>query len=162
MGSHSLEQQPRSPTSPGLPASPAQFRVGSPPRREQTPVGNAGNASRPLAFRQLAEQQKQAAVSNSELNLSAPPGWSSVGSPRLQTTEVYTRDRHFLAIGSAALHSPRVYTPYMPVAPPTPVTPHLTTRSERRQREKEERAIRGAITEEEQVQDEKDMWGDAY
>ncbi|PIA95064.1 hypothetical protein CB0940_08974 [Cercospora beticola] len=162
MSSFSREQQPRSPTSPGLPSSPAQFRVGSPPRRGQTPVGNVGNADRPLAFRQLAEQHKQAAVSNSELNLSAPPGWSSVGSPRLQTTEVYTRERHFLVIGSAALHSPRVYTPYMPIAPPTPVTPHLTTRLERRQREKEDRTIRGAITEEEQVQDEKDMWGDAY
>ena len=152
-------QPPLTPASPGLPASPAQSRVGSPPRGN----GSAGDISRPLAFRQLAEQHKQAAISSQQLSPGGPPaGWSSVGSPRLQTTELYTQDRQLLAIGSAALHSPRIYTPYMPIAPPTPVTPHLTTRAERRQREKEEKTIRGAITEEEQVKDESDMWDDAY
>lgn len=54
------------------------------------------------------------------------------------------------------------YSPYMPYTPLTPVTPHLPSRAERKQREKEERKLKGAITEEEQVADEKDLWSSGY
>ncbi|KXT00432.1 hypothetical protein AC578_1926 [Pseudocercospora eumusae] len=65
------------------------------------------------------------------------------------------------APGTAGPKTP--YSPYMREAMLTPImTPHLTTRAERKQREKEEKTIRGAITEEDQVVDDKDMWDDAY
>lgn len=54
------------------------------------------------------------------------------------------------------------YSPYMPYTPLTPVTPHLPSRAERKQREKEERKLKGAIMEEDQVADEKDLWSSGY
>lgn len=63
------------------------------------------------------------------------------------------------ALFSAGLASP--YSPsYMGNVPMTPVTPHLTTRRER-QEEKRERGRR-APTEQDIVEDEETMWGDAY
>ena len=54
------------------------------------------------------------------------------------------------------------YSPYMPFTPLTPVTPRLTTRAERKQRQKEENRIRGAITEEDAVVEEKELWSSGY
>lgn len=53
------------------------------------------------------------------------------------------------------------YSPYMPFTPLTPMTPsRLVTREERRKREKEEG--RRVVTVEDAVEEEGDMWGDAY
>lgn len=52
------------------------------------------------------------------------------------------------------------YSPYMPYTPMTPATPHMTTRAERREQERQRG--RFAATEEDIVEDERDMWGDAY
>ncbi|KAL9123980.1 MAG: hypothetical protein Q9217_006646 [Psora testacea] len=53
------------------------------------------------------------------------------------------------------------YSPYMPKTPLTPMTPsRLVTREERRRREKEEG--RRVPTIEDAVEEEADMWGDAY
>ena len=53
------------------------------------------------------------------------------------------------------------YSPYMPYTPLTPMTPsRLVTREERKRREKEEG--RRVATMEDAVEEEPDMWGDAY
>ena len=53
------------------------------------------------------------------------------------------------------------YSPYMPFTPLTPMTPsRLVTREERKRREKEEG--RRVATIDDAVQEEPDMWGDAY
>ena len=53
------------------------------------------------------------------------------------------------------------YSPYMPFTPLTPMTPsRLVTREERKRREKEEG--RRVVTVEDAVEEESDMWGEAY
>lgn len=52
------------------------------------------------------------------------------------------------------------YSPYMPFTPLTPITPRLLTRQERKRKEKEEG--RRVATVEDRVEEEADMWGDAY
>ena len=53
------------------------------------------------------------------------------------------------------------YSPYMPFTPLTPMTPsRLVTRAERKQKAKEEG--RRVLTQEDRVEEEGDMWGDAY
>ena len=53
------------------------------------------------------------------------------------------------------------YSPYMPFTPLTPMTPsRLVTRQERKRKEKEEG--RRVATREDAVEEEADMWGDAY
>lgn len=51
------------------------------------------------------------------------------------------------------------YSPYMPFTPLTPVTPRLLSRAERKHKYKEERANRRAITEEDIVADDEELWG---
>lgn len=53
------------------------------------------------------------------------------------------------------------YSPYMPFTPLTPMTPsRLVTRAERKQKAREEG--RRVLTQEDRVEEEGDMWGDAY
>ncbi|KAL8678126.1 MAG: hypothetical protein Q9186_005497 [Xanthomendoza sp. 1 TL-2023] len=53
------------------------------------------------------------------------------------------------------------YSPYMPFTPLTPMTPsRLVTREERKQKEREEG--RRVITVEDRVEEESEVWGDAY
>jgi len=53
------------------------------------------------------------------------------------------------------------YSPYMPFTPLTPMTPsRLVTREERKRRGKEEG--RRVATIDDAVEEETDMWGDAY
>ena len=53
------------------------------------------------------------------------------------------------------------YSPYMPFTPLTPMTPsRLVTRAERKQKAKEDG--RRVLTQEDRVEEEGDMWGDAY
>ncbi|GIZ44759.1 hypothetical protein CKM354_000794900 [Cercospora kikuchii] len=165
-------QTPRSPASPGLPSSPAQFRVGSPPRRGNTP---ASNVDRPLALRQFAEQQKQ--MQQSQVSLASPTArqfplspagaWNTrpvypggLLSPAIQQTVLQTRNAQEGPTTAGGTRMP--YSPYFPGQMVTPVSARFTTRAERKQKEKEEKAIRGAITEEDQVPDEEDLWRDGY
>ncbi|KAM3416257.1 hypothetical protein BST61_g7863 [Cercospora zeina] len=166
-------QPPQSPASPGLPSSPAQFKGASSPRRENTAVGNV---SRPLALRQFNEQQKQDAMQQSQLNLASPTAnlfpmspaapWNTrpaqfgaLQSPAIQTTVLSAPGN--LRLGPQTAQD-RPYSPFFPGVYTTPVSPHFTTRAERKQKEKENKATRGAITEEDQVPDEKDLWRDGY
>jgi hypothetical protein len=105
----------------------------------------------------MAEQQRE---QGGQLSPTAG-GWSGLGSPRLQRTDLQFNPKdHFLALTSAGIP---VYSPYQQVAVlKTPMTPHFTTRAERKQKEKEEKTIRGAVTEEDQVPDDKDMWDGGY
>lgn len=172
-GLSSESQPPLSPSSPGLPSSPAQFRVGSPPRRG--PAAPAGNIDRPLALRQFNEQQKQ--MQQSTVSLASPTtarhfplspvgAWNTRAggllSPPIQQTVLHTKgmDRGLTTPGGTLEQLP--YSPYFPNQLVTPVTPHFTTRAERKQKEKEEKSTRGAITEEDQVKDDKDLWRDGY
>ncbi|EMC98496.1 hypothetical protein BAUCODRAFT_32542 [Baudoinia panamericana UAMH 10762] len=133
-------------------------------------AASASDPSRPLPFRALnllQEQQRAAAAAAYPLSpmswqhqhapgqlqvpMSAGPGQTQFVSPR--------RDRFAPGIRTG-MATP--YSPYMPYTPVTPITPHLTTRVERRQREREERRGRGAITEEEAVVDEGELWSSGY
>ncbi|CZT24127.1 uncharacterized protein RCC_09844 [Ramularia collo-cygni] len=74
-----------------------------------------------------------------------------------KTTVLESKGRSFPLTAGAT-----PYSAYFPGQMIEPATPHLTTRAERLQKQKEEKAVRGAITEEDQVQDESEMWRDAY
>lgn len=128
-----------------------------------TPQNKAvASTNRPLPLRQLAAQQQRQQTDPSAAYPLSPMTWNQ-GYP-LSAGPVKTT---FLETGMNKLGGPRTglatpYSPYMPYTPLTPVTPHLTSRAERRQRQKEERKVHGAITEEEQVADEKDLWASGY
>lgn len=68
------------------------------------------------------------------------------------------RDR----LGGPKTGVPTPYSAYMPFTPVTPVTPHLTSRAERKQRQKEDKKARRAITEDDAVAEEDDLWSYAY
>lgn len=120
--------------------------------------------------REYAQQQRQLA-SQSAFPLS-PGHWNSTTTPTsatgfgylsagpVKTTFVDAR-RDRLG-GGLRTGQATPYSPYMPYTPLTPVTPHLTSRAERKQREKEERKIKGAIMEEDQVADDKELWSSGY
>ncbi|GAB7327509.1 hypothetical protein MBLNU13_g11378t1 [Cladosporium sp. NU13] len=118
-------------------------RLYQPPPAAPSPPRTTG-LSAPLPFRQI-----------DSLHAPAPA----------KTTFLEAKPRnHFL---SAAMGTPRTglatpYSPYMPFTPLTPVTPRLATRGERKQRMREERAIRGAIVEEDAVKEEGELWGSGY
>jgi len=143
-----------------LPPSPA---LPNSPRKQQSA---ATGTNRPLPLRQLAVQQNQQNQYQRDAYTAAHPltpmAWNQ-GYP-LSSGPVKTT---FLEAKRDKLLAPRTgmatpYSPYMPFTPITPITPHLTTRAERRQRAKEERKVHGAITEEDQVADEKDLWSSGY
>lgn len=79
----------------------------------------------------------------------------------IKTTFVES-SRDKLGVGTPMTGMATPYSAYMPFTPITPVAAHLSTRAERRQRERDERTIHGAITEEDQVADDKELWDDAY
>lgn len=74
-----------------------------------------------------------------------------------KTTVLESKGRSFPLTAGAT-----PYSAYFPGQMIEPVTPHFTTRAERLQKQKEEKALRGAMNEEEQVKDESEMWRDAY
>ncbi|TLD11956.1 hypothetical protein E2P81_ATG10205 [Venturia nashicola] len=117
-------------------------RIYPPPPAAPSPPRQTG-LSAPLPFRQMGNHDKAPA----------------------KTTFLETRPRNqFL---SAAMGTPRTglatpYSPYMPFTPLTPVTPRLASKAERKQRLREERAIRGAVVEEDAVKEEGEIWGDGY
>lgn len=119
---------------------------------------SAANASASSATNQLPFRQLHWNTPDSPMYPYKGQGPFSAGPTKTTFVEV-RRDR----LGGAPLTGLATpYSAYMPFTPLTPVTPHLTTRAERKQREREHRAFRGAITEEEQVKDDKDLWDSGY
>lgn len=74
-----------------------------------------------------------------------------------KTTVLESKGRSFPLTAGAT-----PYSAYFPGQMIEPVTPHFTTKAERLQKQKEEKALRGAITEEDKVVEESEMWRDAY
>ena len=128
-------------------------------RRQQPPKPTLTINSRPLPLRQLTAQQQAAYTAAHPLSpltqhinqpFSAGPGQTQFVSPR--------RD----GFGGPRTGMATPYSPYMPFTPLMPVTPRLMTRAQRKQRQKDERRVQGAITEEDAVADEKDLWSSGY
>lgn len=117
-----------------------------PPPPPKAPAASTTNA---LPFRQYAHSPHY------------PFGSGPISAGPTKTTFVESR-RDRLVAGTPRTGMATPYSPYMPFTPLTPVTPHLTSRAERRQREREERTIKGAITEEDAVVDEAEMWSSGY
>jgi len=130
---------------------------------ETRQLATAARGNRPLPLRQMAmqysQEQRDAYAGDHPLS---PLTWNQgypVSAGPVKTTFLEPR-RDWLAGPRTGLATP--YSPYMPFTPVTPVTPHLTTRAERKQRAKEERKVHGAITEEDAVADDKDLWASGY
>jgi hypothetical protein len=135
----------------------------------------ASSTNNPLPFREMnrqyaAEQARQAAAFplspghwNSQQNpLASPgtPGFNYITSAGpVKTTFLDARkDR----LGGIRTGQATPYSPYMPFTPLTPVTPRLSSRAERKQHEKEQRKARGALTAEDAVVEEDEMWSSGY
>jgi hypothetical protein len=156
-------------------ANPAQLVTDAASTRPDPTKSSTATGPGTLPFREMnrqyAQQQQQ---QNSQAAFPLSPGhWNAGTTPNsaggmgyltsagpVKTTFLDARrDR---AGGGIRTGQATPYSPYMPFTPLTPVTPRLTTRAERKQREKEARRARGAITEEEKVADEKDLWSSGY
>lgn len=122
------------------------LRYDSVQKQSASPIASVNNQ---LPFRQMHNQ-------NAYQQLAVP-----VSAGPIKTTFVESkRDRLLAGTPKTGLATP--YSAYMPFTPVTPITPHLSTRAERRQRRREERTIQGAITEEDQVVDDKELWDYGY
>lgn len=153
--------QPRDPPNPYPQRGPAeQLRISTnttnfsqPLRPTSPPSKSAVSVNKVLPFRQYQDSA----------TLSPYPS-SNQGShtaDSIKTTFVEHRpDR--LAVGAPRTGAKTPYSAYMPFTPLTPVTPHLASRAERKQRQRENRALQGAITEEDQVVNQSDMWDSGY
>ena len=122
------------------PAPLALRTPGNAPPSQQLPLRSA-----PLPFRNL---------NSSRYNPDRPPS-------TIKATVVESRapTQHLGAPRTGVPMTP--YSPYMPFTPLTPMTPsRLVTKQERKRREKEEG--RRVATVEDAVEEEGDMWGDAY
>ena len=100
-----------------------------------------------LPFRAMSHEQQQQPT-------------DALRSPGLNTKTTYVERRRDLFNNAPRTGAATPYTPYMPFTPVTPVTPHLTSRAERKQKQKEKG--RKAVSEEDQVQEEGEMWGSGY
>lgn len=146
------------------PPQPPQLQTSfSPPRpsfspREKQAGASAASLNDTLPFRQY---QSSAASSSSAAPYQPYAGLAPASAGPIKTTFVESR-RDRLAAGTPRTGMATPYSAYMPTVPVTPVTPYLTSRAERKQRAKESRALRGAITEEDRVVDDDEMWGDGY
>ena len=131
--------------------------TGTTPQNKQPMAASVNNT---LPFRQLQQQSSQ------QQGLGAyplsPGSWNrgnAISAGPVKTTFLNTQRDRF---GGPRTGLATPYSPYMPFTPLTPVTPHLQSRAERKQRQREERAVHGAITEEDQVADEKELWSYGY
>lgn len=124
-----------------------------PSRRGNVPAASVNNQ---LPFRQYTSQRNLAA--QAFVPLSPSEAWKDGNELRSPTkiTEVEVGRNRLAGIASP------LRSAYEAPTPRTPFTPRLTTRAERKQKEKEEKAMKGAITEEDQVADEKDLWSSGY
>ncbi|KAL8729410.1 MAG: hypothetical protein Q9181_005020 [Wetmoreana brouardii] len=115
----------------------------------QTSSGSTGTLplrSAPLPFRNLNTTTR---------NGDRPPSMI-----KATVLERKVPDRHLLATPRTGVPM-TPYSPYMPFTPLTPMTPsRLVTREERKQKEREEG--RRVVTVEDRVEEEGEIWGDAY
>ncbi|QIW99315.1 hypothetical protein AMS68_004833 [Peltaster fructicola] len=109
--------------------------------------------SNPLPFRQLHWNSP-----NSPMYPYQGQGPFSAGPTK--TTFVEVRRDQFGAAPLTGMATP--YSAYMPFSPVTPVAAHLTTAADRKQREREQRGLHGAITEEDQVKDDAELWDEGF
>jgi hypothetical protein len=136
----------------------------------------ASSTNNPLPLREMnrqyaAEQARQAAAfplspgrwNNPQNPLASPgtPGFNYISSAGpVKTTFVDARKDRLGGAIRTGQATP--YSPYMPFTPLTPVTPRLSTRAERKQHEKEQRKARGALTADDAVVEEDEMWSSGY
>lgn len=145
----------------GLPLSPNRsIRPLASPQSKR-----AANGSGALPLRQFTDQQRATPTSPANTR-NAYPVSPGLASPRIRHNEIDfdARDlRRGLPSGKVPYTANATpYSAYFPGQKVEPMTPHLTTRAERLQKEKEEKALRGAIAEEDLVKDEGELWKDAY
>lgn len=143
----------------------ASYEQEQSPRRTQ-PVASVNN---PLPFRQMQAEQQQRKQNvqfhpNQSLYPASPGHWSNphpVSAGPVKTTFLEAGRRGpYLGTPRTGMATP--YSPYMPFTPLTPVTPRLMSRAERKQKMKDERAARGALTEDQAVKEEDEVWGSGY
>lgn len=140
------------------------------------PTKQASSTTNTLPLREMnrqyaAEQARQAAAfplspghwNNTANPLASPgtPGFNNLTSAGPVKTTFVDARKDKLG-GGIRTGQATPYSPYMPFTPLTPVTPRLPSRAERKQREKEERKARGALTAEDAVVEEDEMWSSGY
>ena len=112
----------------------------------------------------LAQPQRQNPLRSAPLPLRQPhpTNYNADRPPSMIKATVLERKVPSHGLRTPATGVPQTpYSPYMPFTPLTPMTPsRLVTREERKRREKEEG--RRVATIDDAVQEEPDMWGDAY
>ena len=144
-----------------------------PPPIHDYPSPNRKRTPAPLSLKTSHSAQHSQSGSSGSLPLrSAPlPLRAQQGQPRppsmIKATVLESKPRHLQPSGLGTARTPMTgvpmtpYSPYMPFTPLTPMTPsRLVTRAERKQQKKEQG--RRVLTEEDRVEEEGDMWGDAY
>ena len=112
----------------------------------------------------LPQNQSQSTLQSAPLPLRQPhpTNYNSDRPPSMIKATVLERKAPACGLRTPAIGVPQTpYSPYMPFTPLTPMTPsRLVTREERKRKEKEEG--RRVATIDDAVQEEPDMWGDAY
>ena len=142
-------------------------------RPDPTKTTGTATGTGTLPFREMNRQYAQANYSypqrspTSQSAFPLSPGHWNGATNTAYATSAGPVKTTFIEARRDKLSAPRTgmatpYSPYMPFTPLTPVTPHLTSRAERKQRLKEETRIKGAITEEDAVADESDLWSSGY
>lgn len=123
-------------------------------------MATTSSASRPLPFRTLSEDAQGVPLPASPRLPPPSSGLAPLHSPvNTRLTVLTPRQDHF----KRGNHPPIPATPYsayMPFTPMTPVTPGLVRRAERKARQREE--PRRAVTSEDVVSDDAELWGDGY
>ena len=135
----------------------------------------AGNGSLPFRemnrqYAQQTQQARQMAQSSSQTAAFplSPNNWNPLSPSHAYATSAGPVKTTFLEARRDRLGTgprtgvPTPYSPYMPFTPLTPVTPHLTSKAERKQRMKEDKKVRGVISEEDAVVEEKELWSSGY
>ncbi|KAF2162973.1 hypothetical protein M409DRAFT_58009 [Zasmidium cellare ATCC 36951] len=117
---------------------------------------SAASVDKPLPLRAYGSSRTLATQNQSPMSPSSY--WMQGGDIRSPTkvTELEVGANRLAGIASP------LRSAYEAPTPRTPFTPHFMTKAERKQKNKEEKALKGAITEEDQVADEKDLWSSGY
>ncbi|KAK4502229.1 hypothetical protein PRZ48_005654 [Zasmidium cellare] len=117
---------------------------------------SAASVDKPLPLRAYGSSRTLATQNQSPMSPSSY--WMQGGDLRSPTkvTELELGTNRLAGIASP------LRSAYEAPTPRTPFTPHFMTKAERKQKNKEEKALKGAITEEDQVADEKDLWSSGY
>lgn len=157
------------PTLPSFPEAPSQYESGQPEKQPQTSLPEVTKQRRTPAPLTLRIQGPSTTASSASSLRSAPLPLRNLNSSRYNSGRPPSTIKATVIESKASdrLGVPRTgvpmtpYSPYMPFTPLTPMTPsRLVTKQERKRREKEEG--RRVVTVEDAVEEEGDMWGDAY